>query len=258
MIPRIDSLGSPPAPRPEHRPHHHADGQERRVRQGLGLEIGADDYITKDKFSLREFRSRVRAQLRRAEMSRSAEATKKDVIKVDDLEVDVLKRNVIVRGAKVDLTYIEFEISRRSSRTWMRLQPPLLLQLSGRLRLPQRALSTCTSATCARRWEAPYPSTSSRSAISATSSASLRDVARRPRHHVSPAIGQNWRPCSSSASWRSISSRGSTSCRLGSRLERQKLADMRGNADLRQHRLRVHALRRAAMTRDRRLAGAHR
>jgi DNA-binding response OmpR family regulator len=76
----------------------------------LGLEIGADDYITKDKFSLREFRSRVRAQLRRAEMSRSAEATKKEVIKVDDLEVDVLKRNVIVRGAKVDLTYIEFEI----------------------------------------------------------------------------------------------------------------------------------------------------
>ena len=76
----------------------------------LGLEIGADDYITKDKFSLREFRSRVRAQLRRAEMSRSAEAAKKDVIKVDDLEVDLLKRNVLVRGAKVDLTYIEFEI----------------------------------------------------------------------------------------------------------------------------------------------------
>ena len=76
----------------------------------LGLEIGADDYITKDKFSLREFRSRVRAQLRRAEMSRSAEATKKELIRVDDLEVDVLKRNVLVRGAKVDLTYIEFEI----------------------------------------------------------------------------------------------------------------------------------------------------
>ena len=76
----------------------------------LGLEIGADDYITKDKFSLREFRSRVRAQLRRAEMSRSAEAAKKEVIRVDELEVDLLKRNVMVRGAKVDLTYIEFEI----------------------------------------------------------------------------------------------------------------------------------------------------
>jgi len=76
----------------------------------LGLEIGADDYITKDRFSLREFRSRVRAQLRRAEMSRSAEAAKKEVVKVDELEVDLLKRNVILRGAKIDLTYIEFEI----------------------------------------------------------------------------------------------------------------------------------------------------
>ena len=38
----------------------------------LGLEIGADDYITKDRFSLREFRSRVRAQLRRADMARQA------------------------------------------------------------------------------------------------------------------------------------------------------------------------------------------
>jgi DNA-binding response OmpR family regulator len=76
----------------------------------LGLEIGADDYITKDRFSLREFRSRVRAQLRRASMSRSAEAARKDTIKVDELEVDVLKRNVFVRGERVDLTYIEFEM----------------------------------------------------------------------------------------------------------------------------------------------------
>jgi DNA-binding response OmpR family regulator len=76
----------------------------------LGLEIGADDYITKDKFSLREFRSRVRAQLRRAQMSRSSEAAKQDVIKVDSLEVDLPKRNVTVRDSRVDLTYIEFEI----------------------------------------------------------------------------------------------------------------------------------------------------
>jgi DNA-binding response OmpR family regulator len=76
----------------------------------LGLEIGADDYITKDRFSLREFRSRVRAQLRRSEMARSAVAAKRDVLKVDELEIDLLKRNVLVRGDKVDLTYIEFEI----------------------------------------------------------------------------------------------------------------------------------------------------
>jgi DNA-binding response OmpR family regulator len=76
----------------------------------LGLEIGADDYIAKDKFSLREFRSRVRAQLRRAQMSRSSEAARQDVIKVDNLEVDLPKRNVTVRDSRVDLTYIEFEI----------------------------------------------------------------------------------------------------------------------------------------------------
>jgi DNA-binding response OmpR family regulator len=75
----------------------------------LGLEIGADDYITKDRFSVREFTSRVRAQLRRAEMGSRREAAT-DVVKVDELEVDVLKRNVFVREQKVDLTYMEFEL----------------------------------------------------------------------------------------------------------------------------------------------------
>ena len=46
----------------------------------LGLEIGADDYITKDRFSLREFRSRVRAQLRRADMARQAGAARQDLV----------------------------------------------------------------------------------------------------------------------------------------------------------------------------------
>jgi DNA-binding response OmpR family regulator len=75
----------------------------------LGLEIGADDYITKDRFSVREFTSRVRAQLRRAEMGSRREAAT-EVVKVDELEVDVLKRNVFVREKKVDLTYMEFEL----------------------------------------------------------------------------------------------------------------------------------------------------
>jgi DNA-binding response OmpR family regulator len=96
----------------------------------LGLEIGADDYITKDRFSLREFRSRVRAQLRRAEMARSADAARKDVIAVDDLEVDLLKRNVFVREQRVDLTYIEFEMLKtlisHPGRVYSR---PILLQL---------------------------------------------------------------------------------------------------------------------------------
>jgi DNA-binding response OmpR family regulator len=76
----------------------------------LGLEIGADDYITKP-FSLREFRSRVRAALRRAGMTRSESVDDEDVpIQVRDLELDPAKRSVSVRGADVELTFVEFEI----------------------------------------------------------------------------------------------------------------------------------------------------
>ena len=96
----------------------------------LGLEIGADDYITKDRLSLREFRSRVRAQLRRAEMTRTGDATRKDVIQVEELEVDLLKRNISVREQRIDLTYIEFEILKtlisHPGRVYSR---PILLQL---------------------------------------------------------------------------------------------------------------------------------
>ena len=76
----------------------------------LGLEIGADDYITTDRFSLREFRSRVRAQLRRADMARQADGGRQEVVRLDGLEVDLLKRSVVAHGDRVDLTYIEFEL----------------------------------------------------------------------------------------------------------------------------------------------------
>jgi DNA-binding response OmpR family regulator len=74
----------------------------------LGLELGADDYITKP-FSVREFRSRVRAVLRRAELSRGDEALE-EPIDEGDLRVDFEKRQVEVRGEQVRLTYVEFEI----------------------------------------------------------------------------------------------------------------------------------------------------
>src|SRR4051795_9238958 len=77
----------------------------------LGLELGADDYITKP-FSLREFRSRVRAALRRGGMSRTEALDGALPIKVRDLELDPAKRTVRVRGANADLTFVEFEILR--------------------------------------------------------------------------------------------------------------------------------------------------
>ncbi len=77
----------------------------------LGLEIGADDYITKP-FSIREFRSRVKAQLRRAQMAGQMPELVKEIMELDDLRIDFLKRNVFVGDEKVDLTYKEFELLR--------------------------------------------------------------------------------------------------------------------------------------------------
>jgi DNA-binding response OmpR family regulator len=75
----------------------------------LGLELGADDYITKP-FSLREFRSRVKAALRRAGMARTEPADDDGPLEVHELRVDPAKRAVDVRGTGVQTTYVEFEI----------------------------------------------------------------------------------------------------------------------------------------------------
>ncbi|MGZ4389826.1 MAG: response regulator [Gaiellaceae bacterium] len=75
----------------------------------IGLELGADDYITKP-FSIREFRSRVRALLRRAR-SQPDPATD-ERIEHEGLVIDVARRTVEVRGAPVQLTYVEFELLR--------------------------------------------------------------------------------------------------------------------------------------------------
>jgi DNA-binding response OmpR family regulator len=74
----------------------------------VGLELGADDYITKP-FSIREFRSRVRALLRRAALGQQDGG---DVIGSEELRVDVGRRTVEVRGEPVELTYVEFELLR--------------------------------------------------------------------------------------------------------------------------------------------------
>jgi DNA-binding response OmpR family regulator len=77
----------------------------------VGLELGADDYITKP-FSIREFRSRIRALLRRAATMPYGEAAREELISADGLRIDLAKRRVEVRGAPVQLTYVEFELLR--------------------------------------------------------------------------------------------------------------------------------------------------
>jgi DNA-binding response OmpR family regulator len=74
----------------------------------LGLELGADDYITKP-FSIREFRSRIRALLRRAASPHLA-GEREEVIERGELRIDVPRRTVGVRGESVQLTFIEFEM----------------------------------------------------------------------------------------------------------------------------------------------------
>jgi DNA-binding response OmpR family regulator len=76
----------------------------------LGLELGADDYVTKP-FSIREFRSRTRALLRRARAPRQEPGLPgADVLTIDGLTVDVPRRAVEVGGHPVRLTYVEFEL----------------------------------------------------------------------------------------------------------------------------------------------------
>jgi DNA-binding response OmpR family regulator len=77
----------------------------------IGLELGADDYITKP-FSIREFRSRVRALLRRARAPRVGDEAAEERIEHDGLVIDVPRRVVEVRGSPVQLTYVEFELLR--------------------------------------------------------------------------------------------------------------------------------------------------
>jgi DNA-binding response OmpR family regulator len=76
----------------------------------LGLELGADDYITKP-FSIREFRSRVRALLRRA-ATRELDQPTEEAIEADGLRIDLGRRDVEVGGRHVQLTYVEFELLR--------------------------------------------------------------------------------------------------------------------------------------------------
>jgi DNA-binding response OmpR family regulator len=81
------------------------------VDKVLGLELGADDYITKP-FSIREFRSRIRAMLRRATQLSERRVSDDETITAGGLVIDPVKRTVLVDGHAAELTYVEFEVLR--------------------------------------------------------------------------------------------------------------------------------------------------
>ena len=91
--------------------------KDEEIDKILGLELGADDYVTKP-FSVRELMARVKANLRKAElMTENVETSNteneerhKNQIVVGDLELDLDKFEVKVKGKIVDLTLREFEV----------------------------------------------------------------------------------------------------------------------------------------------------
>ena len=79
----------------------------------VGLELGADDYMTKP-FGMREFLARVRAMLRRVEMmTQEATASREKVdstVRAGELEADLARHQVSMRGSPLDLVPKEFDL----------------------------------------------------------------------------------------------------------------------------------------------------
>jgi DNA-binding response OmpR family regulator len=81
--------------------------KDAEIDRVLGLELGADDYVTKP-FSTRELASRIRAVLRRGELERSAATASK--LQVGDITVDLSAHRVSVAGRDLRLTPSEFKV----------------------------------------------------------------------------------------------------------------------------------------------------
>ena len=87
--------------------------KDAEVDKVVGLEVGADDYVTKP-FSVRELLGRVRAQLRRRELDRGAgsDAEASKSIDAGEVSIDLARHLVTVRGRPVNLTRSEFQVLR--------------------------------------------------------------------------------------------------------------------------------------------------
>jgi len=83
--------------------------KEEVVDKIIGLELGADDYMTKP-FSIRELTARIKANLRKHVIHEEEDAVDNSSIKIKDLVLDSEKYVVVKNGVIIDLTMKEFEV----------------------------------------------------------------------------------------------------------------------------------------------------
>jgi two-component system OmpR family response regulator len=83
--------------------------KDEEIDKVVGLEIGADDYMTKP-FSMRELLARLGAMLRRADISRLQSASGLRIMRIGDLEIDVGRHQVSHGGLRLDLTPKEYDL----------------------------------------------------------------------------------------------------------------------------------------------------
>ena len=86
--------------------------RDEEIDRVIGLELGADDYLTKP-FSMREFLARVKAQLRRVRLDKvepSEKSTQINVLIFSNLEIDLLRREVRLEGRPLELKPKEFDL----------------------------------------------------------------------------------------------------------------------------------------------------
>ena len=111
MLPKMDGFDVCKKIRSEDRaiPILMLTAKAEEVDKVLGLELGADDYMTKP-FSIREFLARVKAMFRRVDLSLENAEEGDAILDFDELTVDTAKRKVTLRGEMVDLTSKEYDL----------------------------------------------------------------------------------------------------------------------------------------------------
>lgn len=113
MMPRVDGLEVCKALRAKGRgtPILMLTAKSTELDRVLGLELGADDYLSKP-FSMAELLARVKALLRRADLLQQARAASSDdrPLRNGELEIWPAKRRVAVRAGEVELTALEFDL----------------------------------------------------------------------------------------------------------------------------------------------------